>query len=416
MEKELSDILGLGTDPSIKLATQELMSDVSHVYSFDCPVLDIPYGGGIYSGKVYEVFGWESQGKSTLALEFSKAFCRYWKSKGEKNYIVFWIETEEAFDKARAKFMGCDIDRYLIAEKECVEDAQDAMIEKLERALLKKLKLFIVWDTIAAAPTKNEKEKGQYAGGMMEKPRVIRAMLKKLVPLLAKTDSTLVLVNQVYSVQTQFGSSCEAPGGGGIKFHASVRSQITSKGVINKINPSGVEVVDGIWSELFHVKNKLTLPKKRSKVAIKGETGLDVLMTNIDFISQPQMKIVTVSGSWRNIDYPESVANPSGVETGKRTDPKMKTLAYQNITRINDAMVLDPHLKDWIDYIIYRYYTTESPLIKVKIIDKVWAYERKFYGTRVTKLEPREREIADLVHHEMMKEIDKEEKKALSES
>ncbi|GAF69471.1 unnamed protein product, partial [marine sediment metagenome] len=80
--------------PSLKTVVDELGSDVKHVYPFGCPAIDIPYGGGIYSGKVYQNAGWESVGKSTLGLEMARAFCNYWKARKENNYVVVWMEAE----------------------------------------------------------------------------------------------------------------------------------------------------------------------------------------------------------------------------------------------------------------------------------------------------------------------------------
>lgn len=135
----------------LKTATEELGSDVADIYPFDIPNLDIILGGGLYSGKIVEIFGWESQGKSTFGLEAAKAFTRYWDNKGDDNYAILWIETESALDKLRATWMGCPIDRFLIAEAETVEEGFDTIEMALEKSLKTGIKLFIVWDEIVSS-------------------------------------------------------------------------------------------------------------------------------------------------------------------------------------------------------------------------------------------------------------------------
>jgi len=150
--KKLASELG-----TVKLATDELSSQSDHVYKFDCPPIDIPLGGGIYSGKIYEIFGWESNGKSTFALECTKAFAKYWRSRGFNDYGVLWVESENALDRPRAQYMGCEMDAFLTQEADTVEDCEKIVLSTLEKAQKSKMKLFIVWDTLAAAPTANEK-------------------------------------------------------------------------------------------------------------------------------------------------------------------------------------------------------------------------------------------------------------------
>src|SRR5579863_8445625 len=109
ISKEFNGIEG------IKSISDDLGSDVNYMYEFGCPVIDIPFGGGIAPGKVYELYGWQSAGKSTLSLEICKAFENYWiqynamHKKKPKKFVVLWMEAESALDKVRCEFMGCKV-------------------------------------------------------------------------------------------------------------------------------------------------------------------------------------------------------------------------------------------------------------------------------------------------------------------
>lgn len=397
------DLKEFTSDTRLKLVSDELGSDANHIYSFDCPVIDIPYGGGIYSGKIYEIWGWESQGKSTLALEITKAFAAYWNKQGFKKYSVLWLETESAMDKIRAKYMGCPVDNFLISEVETLEDGEEVIMATLDKATKTGTKFIIIWDTIAAAPTRTEMAaatdpKKKWAAGMMEKPKVIRKVLRNITGMLGKTDSTLVLVNQAMGGgDDAFG--IPASPGPAIKFHASVRTYVQARAQIKEILADGTEKTEGIISELLQYKNKLILPKQKSLVSIKGETGFDKLDTTLRYLAAN--KLIGLAASWKTLSFPKGYA-VKDEKTGKPVVQELAEVKFQNNIKVKEAMeTLYPCLKDWMDYLVYRHYTNYSPLVKVKIIAKVWDYEMKFFGEKVTTLKEDEIELAKMIHKEI---------------
>jgi len=380
---------GLSSDSNIKTIKDELWSDAKEVYPFDIPPLDIIFGGGLYSGKIYEIFGLESHGKSTIGLEAAKAFTKYWQKKEEKNYAILWIETESALDKMRAHWMGCDLNKFLISECETVEEGFRVIKDTLEKAEKVGFKVFIVWDTIAAAPTENEKAKGTYGGGMSEKARVIRAALKTITSSLGRTNSTLFFINQVYQIIGSYAGGVETPGGGGIKFHSSVRAQISRKEQITEIAPSGEEITKGIVSEIYTKKNKLTNPNQSVKLVIYGETGIDKIETVVRYLMST--KDIKVAGGWKKIDF-------NGEE-----------ISFQNMKSIKDIIeVKNPDLEIFMDYLVYKSFSTVSPLIKVKILKKLWDYEMKFFNEHRTQITDDEREIAKLIYKDLQEKDNNE--------
>lgn len=398
----------------IKTAEDDLFSDVARIIPFGIPTLDIILGGGLYTGKIYEVMGWESSGKSTLALEATKAFSKYWISQGDNNFLILWIETESSVDKARALFMGCDLNNFLFFEAETVEAGFNIMDTWLRKCQEKGFHLLIVWDTIAAAPTEAEiaepvkrKEKEgdeegketaqQYQGGLAEKARIIRYNLRKLTQPLAQTDSIMFIVNQLYHVpqKSRFkGAETErSPGGEGFHFHAAVRLKTTKKEDLTKIAPDGQQYSEGILTEVFTHKNKLTLPKQKAIVIMKGETGIDKFETLVRYLRTA--KLIDMAASWATFNFP--TITKAGIK-GEETITELKEIKFQNAKQLQEIAKETPGLEDYMDYLVYRSYSYISPLIKVKIIRKLWAYEERFLGKRDTLLTDKEKEVAIMLN------------------
>jgi len=373
-----------------KTATEVLGSDVSFWYPFDCAPLDIIFGGGVPSGKVIECFGWESSGKSTITLEAAKAFIKYWVSMNNDNYVVLWLESESALDKVRAQYMGCDLSRFVVQEVETTEEGFKIIKAALEKAKDKNLHVFIAWDTIAAVLTDKEKTSGESnTGGMGEKARLIRSLLKDVSTLLGQTNSTLVFVNQMYKNFAPYGEKDEVPGGGGIKFHASIRCLMKRVGPpIEVILPNGNKITKGIEVELYTKKNKLTLPYQTCRMVINGESGLDKVETLARFLVMH--KYIVVKGGWKYIEFGDN------------------EYKFQNTEQLKEILeVKCPELKTYMNYLCYNLFASISPLLKVKLLGKLWEFEIQLYGERKTKITEEEFALATLLGRELLEEQDR---------
>lgn len=382
-------IQSFASEIGCKVATDVLGSDVAFWYPFGCAPLDIVLGGGIPSGKIIECFGWESSGKSTLTLEASKAFTRYWSARGSDDYVILWLESESALDKVRAQYIGCDLSRFVVVEVDTVDYGFDTIKMALEKAKEKGIHVFISWDTIAAVLTKNEKA-SEFAGGMGDKARLIRRLLKDVSTLLGQTNSTLFFVNQLYQNLSPYGEKDIVPGGGGIKFHASIRCLMKKQQKpIEIVLPNGQVVAKGIEVDLYTKKNKLTLPYQTCKLIINNESGLDVVETLGRFLILN--KFITVKGGWKYIEF--------GDEEYK----------FQNTEGLREILeVKCPELRTYMDYLCYHHYSTVSPLMKVKLLSSVWDYELKLYGEKKTKITDEEFSLATLLGRSVLEKQDKE--------
>lgn len=387
--------------------TEKLFSDSKSVYPFGCAPLDISYGGGIPEGKIIELFGFESEGKSTLTLEMVRAYINFMIKSGKTDelYEVLWIESESAFGTARAIYMGIPIDNKKVFHiKECktVEMTELTMFEYIVRCKVQNKKLIVVWDTLASAATNDDlaaaiDPKKKFASGMMLKPRLIRSLLTKVTNLCGETGTTLILVNQAAGSKDP-REIPDTPGGGAPKFFASIRTYINKKGANVSTLPNGQIIEDSIICELFHVKNKLTIPRQKVLITLHNEKGLDVMATTLDYLQL--YKLSGIAGSWKFVEYPEALAKKD--EDGKPIVAPTVKLSFQSPAKVQETIEFKhPHLKDWLDYLVYRNATTMSPLLKVNIIQKVWKYEEMFFGEKRTTLTIKEQEVADFMYKEL---------------
>jgi len=350
---------------------KELASSSNIIYETKIYPIDALLSGGIHSGKIYELFGEESSGKSTLALHFAKAYLDYWKDDA----VVLWIESESAFDVQRALAFGIDLNRVLIQEVDTVEDGFKLIENILKKAQEKNKKVFIVWDTIAACSTEKEKKEGTFGGGISEKARLVRSLLRRITLPLGKSDSVMLFVNQVYDKVGSYVQEVESPGGRGIKFHASVRILIEKKAKIVK-NVNGVETPIGIKSKLTLVKNKLGLPGLSTMITIYGEKGIDKWSTLAEFLKQtPYIK---KSGSWFSLELPDG-----------------KIIKFQNEKQLKSKVEENQELEEFLKYLVYKHFAEISMFMKIKFYDYLIEIENKWYGKPVTVLNEEEQKLYD---------------------
>lgn len=384
---ELKELKEFANDIEANTVYDNLNSDIKYFYTSGCRNLDIVFGGkGLPSGRFLEIFGYESCGKSTISLCIAKSFVEYWKERNEK-CVVLWLEAESVFDKMRAKYIGCDLNHFLIKEVLSIEDAFNTINSFIDRGAEKKIHTMIVLDTIAALHPEKELKDGEFAGGMMLKPRIIKSELSKVIPKLGQTDSPMIFVNQVYGG----GGPYEAPvalGGAGPKYYASIRAEISVKQRIKKLLPSGDEMGVAILSKVLTRKNKVTLPLQIAYLYIDGEKGLQPFETALGFCESA--KYMTSKGSWRTLKVRQKKDDGTFEET---------EICYQNPGGFKKkAMEIGLDYMKYLDYLTTMYYANISIFLKVNLIDDIWKYEEELFGRRETTLTDEEREIAQTIY------------------
>ena len=247
-----------------------------------CIQLDAILGvGGWPRGRVIEVYGPESSGKTTLALH---AIAEAQKAGG----VAAFIDAEHAFDALYAKKLGVDIDNLLVSQPDTGEQALD-IAETLVRSGAIDI---LVIDSVAALVPQAEinGEMGDSHVGLQA--RLMSQALRKLTGILSKSNCCMLFINQLrMKIGVMFGNPETTTGGNALKFYASVRVDIRRVSSIK----SGDEVV-GNRTRVKIVKNKVAAPFKQCEFDIMYGEGVSRPSSILDL--GVELEIITKSGSW----------------------------------------------------------------------------------------------------------------------
>ena len=232
-------------------------------------------------GRIIEVYGPESSGKTTLTLHI---VAEVQKMGGEAAFI----DAEHALDPIYAKKLGVDIERLIVSQPDNGEEALE-ITEKLIRSSAVDL---VVVDSVAALVPKAEIEGNMGDSHMALQARLMSQALRKIAGQMNKTNTTVIFINQIREkVGVLYGSPEVTPGGRALKFYSSVRIDIRKA---DKILESGVMV--GNKTKVKIVKNKVAAPFKEVMLTMRYGKGLDtegdIINLAIDF------GVVEKAGSW----------------------------------------------------------------------------------------------------------------------
>ena len=244
--------------------------------------LDIALGvGGVPRGRVVEIFGPESSGKTTLTLS---VIAQAQKRKG----TAAFIDAEHAFDSTYAKKLGVNLDDLLISQPDTGEQALE-IVEMLVRSNAVDL---IVVDSVAALVPKAEIEGEMGASHVGLQARLMSQALRKLTAVISKSKACLFFINQLREkIGVMYGNPETTPGGRALKFYSSVRLDIRRIAQIKR----GEEIVGG-RVRVKVVKNKVAAPFKQAEFDLMYDEGVSFIGSILDVAET--LEIVKQSGSW----------------------------------------------------------------------------------------------------------------------
>lgn len=279
--------------------------------------LDLALGvGGVPKGRIIEIFGPESSGKTTLAMHI---IAEAQKSGG----TAALIDAEHAFDPEYAKKIGIDTDSLLVSQPDYGEQA----LEILETLLRSGALNIIVVDSVAALTPKAEIDGEMGDSHMGLQARLMSQALRKITGIANKTNTVVIFLNQLrMKIGVMFGNPETTTGGNALKFYASVRMDIRAKEKITK----GEDIV-GNLVRVKVVKNKVAPPFKETEFEIRYGEGIDKVSSLVD--AAVKYGVIEKSGAWFKRNGENLGQGKEGLKELMMNDKKLLTEVWNDVKK-----------------------------------------------------------------------------------
>lgn len=282
--------------------------------------LDLILGWWYPEGRVVEVYGPESSGKTTICLLAMAAI----QSQGG---ICAFIDAEHAFDPQYAKKLGVDVDNMILSQPDFWEQGLQIAEELAKTGEVK----FIIIDSVAALVPKAEVEWEMWASHMGLQARMMSQWLRKLTPILSKTGSTVVFINQLrMKIGVMFGNPETTTWGNALKFYASQRVEVRKW---EKIEANKEQV--RYYARVKVVKNKIFPPFKTTEVPFIFNEWVDKATDLLD--TATKLNIIEKAGAFYTIDsqkfqWKEKAANY--IRENEKTMDELDQKIKENIEQV----------------------------------------------------------------------------------
>ena len=276
--------------------------------------------GGYPKGRIIEIYGPESSGKTTLAIH---AIAEAQKAGG----IAAFIDAEHAFDRFYAANLGVDIDNLLISQPDNGEQALEIADQLIRSAAVD----IVVVDSVAALTPKKEIEGDMGDNVVGLQARLMSQALRKLTSTVSKTNTTCIFINQLREkIGVMFGNPETTTGGNALKFYASVRLDIRRVTAIK----DGDQVI-GNMTRVKVVKNKVAPPFRKAEFEIMFGEGISKVGEILDL--GVEYGIIQKSGSWFSYNGSRLAQGRDASKALLRDNPELcDELEAQIMEKLND--------------------------------------------------------------------------------
>jgi recombination protein RecA len=293
--------------------------------------LDMALGvGGFPRGRVVEIYGPESSGKTTVCLTVIERA----QAAGGRCAIV---DTEHALDPQYATFIGVDINRLVVSQPDCGEDALN-IVEMMVRSGVFSV---VVVDSVAALVPRAEIEGSMGDSHVGLHARLMSQALRKLTSAVAQSSTCLIFTNQIREkIGVMFGNPETTTGGNALKFYASIRMDIRRKEALGeKDRPTGFH------TRIKIVKNKLAAPFRIAEFDIIFPNGIDKAGNIIDMAIENE--IVEKRGAWFSYGSDQLGQGRDQTKDTIRNDPKLyASIEKALLAKVKGEKVVSPVQKD----------------------------------------------------------------------
>jgi len=282
--------------------------------------LDLALGGGIPRGRIVEIYGPESSGKTTLTLH---AIAEVQKRGG----TAAFIDAEHALDPSYAKRIGVDIENLLLSQPDNGEQALE-IVETLVRSNAVDL---IVVDSVAALVPRAEIEGDMGDPQMGLQARLMSQALRKLTGVISRSKTTVIFINQIrMKIGVMFGNPETTTGGNALKFYASVRMDIRR---ISQIKQG--DAVTGNRARVKVVKNKIAPPFREAEFDIMYNQGISTSGDILDLAVKDN--IVEKAGAWFSYNGEKIGQGREAAKTYLQENPKIQDEVAKKVRAVADA-------------------------------------------------------------------------------
>lgn len=284
--------------------------------------LDLALGiGGVPRGRIVELYGPESSGKTTVALHI---IAEAQKQGGE----VAFVDVEHALDPKYAAAVGVDVDNLLVSQPNSGEEALEIMEALVRSGAID----VVVLDSVAALTTKAEIDGNMGDSNVGQLARLMSQAMRKLTPLLSKTNCVAVFINQIREkIGVMYGNPETTPGGRALKFYSSVIIDVRKGEPIK----NGTELI-GSRTKIKVKKNKVAPPFKECEFDIIFGKGISRMGEVLDIAVE--LDIIKKSGSWFSYDGKKLGQGRDNVKKALEENPEMLKEIERKVMENKDAL------------------------------------------------------------------------------